>query len=201
MVGYLKKTKDLCLYQPLNIDAQPQWTFFSDSDFAGNAEATNKRRSQSGYVALNGTAPIIWGSKPSSVTFSENTVAAHPRIGETHADVSSGAVETYAAANATFEFLHLSYVMDEMDIDFPEVMELQLDNTTAEAFMNNTVRKSKLKHIDCRQEWVKMLRDKSIVVPKHVDTNDNLADFFTKILGKLKFIQLRDRMMVAKNFK
>ena len=57
-----------------------------------------------------------------------------------------------------------------------------MDNTTAEAFANNNAKKTKLKHIDARQEWVKVLRDKSILVPVHVPTKRNLADIFTKIL-------------------
>jgi hypothetical protein len=135
----------------------------------------------------------MWGSKVSSVAF------AHRDIGEAHADVSSGAAEVYAAANATFEFLHLSYVVDEMgNFEFPKPMEMQLDNTTAEVFMKNTAFKSKLKHIDCRQEWVKMLREKSILVPKHVNTKDNLADIFTKILGKQDFQRLCSRLMTIR---
>ena len=55
--------------------------------------------------------------------------------------------------------------------------------------------KSKLKHIDVRQEWAKTLRDKNILCPVHVDTNDNLADLFTKILPKGDFQRLRDSMM------
>jgi hypothetical protein len=79
-------------------------------------------------------------------------------------------------------------------------MEMQLDNTTAdsEVFMKNTAFKSKLKHIDCRQEWVKMLREKSILVPKHVNTKDNLADIFTKILGKQDFQRLCSRLMTIR---
>ena len=119
----------------------------------------------------------MWGSKVSSVAF------AHPDIGEAHADTSSGAAEVYAAANATYEFLHLSYIADEMALeDFPMPIPLQLDNTTAEAFANNSAFKSKLKHIDTRQEWVRTLRNKNIIQALHVDTKENLADLFTKIL-------------------
>ena len=124
------------------------------------------------------------------------TVSAHPRIGGTHADMSSGASEVYACANSTLDFMHLGYVVDEMNMDQPQVIELQVDNTTAEAFMNNSVKKSKLKHIDCRQEWVKTIRDKDIVTPVHVHTDLNTADFFTKILSPAKFLDIRDRFMV-----
>ncbi len=133
-----------------------------------------------------------WGSKVSSVAF------AHPLIGEAHTDTSSGAAEVYAAANATYEFLHLSYVSDEMGIDFPLPMKLQMDNTTAEAFAKDSAFKSKLKHIDARQEWVKTLRNRAILTPVHVDTKMNVADLFTKILSTGDFKRLRDMIMTQK---
>ena len=52
----------------------------------------------------------------------------------------------------------------EMGVDFPKPIPLQMDNTTAEAFANNNAKKTKLKHIDARQEWIKVLRDKSIAL-------------------------------------
>ena len=147
-------------------------------------------RSQNGFIATCDGAPVLYGSKVSSVAF------AHPDIGESHADVSSGANEIYAAGNATHECLHLSYIADEMGIDFPKPIPLQMDNTTAESFAKNNAKKTKLKHIDAHQEWVKVLRDKSILVPVHVPTKLNLADMFTKILTVPEFIRLRNMIMV-----
>ena len=72
--------------------------------------------------------------------------------------MSSGAAEVYAAGNATQDFLHLSYVAEELGIGFELPFNLQIDNTAAEAFANDTVIKTKLKHIDCRQDWVRILR-------------------------------------------
>ena len=147
-------------------------------------------RSQNGFIATCDGAPVLYGSKVSSVAF------AHPDIGESHADVSSGANEIYAAGNATHECLHLSYIADEMGIDFPKPIPLQMDNTTAESFAKNNAKKTKLKHIDAHQEWVKVLRDKSILVPVHVPTKRNLADIFTKILTVPEFTRLRNMIMV-----
>ena len=123
---------------------------------------------------------------------------AHPDIGEAHADISSGAAEVYSAANATFEFLHHSYCCEESGIPFPKPFKLQMDNTTAEAFANNSCFKAKLKHIDARQEWVKMLRNKDILIPVHVDTKANIADLFTKILDGNTFKHLRSMIMVER---
>ena len=84
-----------------------------------------------------------------------------------------------------------------MYLDFPAPITLQMDNTTAEAFINHTAFKSKLKHIDARQEWVRTLRNKNILVPQHVDTKDNVADLFTKILTTAEFRRLRGLIMAA----
>ena len=208
---YLKGTANLALSAPLygpDIDVETAfdrlslqestrkvdhgWRFFCDTDFAGNCEPQNRRRSQNGVVAMQNGAAVFWASKVSSVAF------AHPDIGEAHADTSSGAAEIYGAANATYDILHLSYVVDEMGLPFPKPIKLEMDNTTAEAFVKNSAFKSKLKHIDARQEWVRVLRNKDILYAAHVDTNDNVADLMTKILPVGKFVALRNKIMAPR---
>ena len=158
-------------------------------DHAGNSEAQNRRRSQNGLLVTYNGCPVMWQSKASSVAF------ASPHIGEAHADMSSGAVEIYTAGNATLDILALSHVVDEMGIDFPRPFILELDNDAANVFIKGTAQRSKLKHIDARQEWVKTLRDRSVCSPVHIDTADNLADFFTKPLEGKLFFDMRDRIM------
>ena len=84
---------------------------------------------------------------------------------------------------------------DEIGIPFPKPFKLQMDNEAAKCFAEDTVSKSKLKHIDARQEWVKILRDREICTPVHVDSADNLADIFTKILSVETFEWLRDQLL------
>ena len=76
---------------------------------------------------------------------------------------------------------------------------LKMDNTTAtaKAFCDETVKSSKLKHIDCRQEWCKMIRNKNIVIAEYVESEGNLADILTKILEPGIFLYLRDIMMMV----
>ena len=131
----------------------------------------------------------MWVSKVSSVAF------AVPEINEAHADVSSAAAEIYAAANAANEFLHLSYVIEELGMNFPKPFKLRIDNTAAITFVKGTCFKTNLKHIDCRQEWVRCLRDKNIMQPIYVKTTENYADLFTKILGPQTFDYLRGLVM------
>ena len=177
------------------LDNCDSWAWFTDSDFAGNQEPQNNRRSQNGYLAILNGAPVLWGSKVSSVAF------AHPKIGEAHADISSAAAEIYGAANATYDFLALSYVAEEAGLEVKLPIIMQGDNTACEAFINHSSARTKLKHIDCRQKWVKLLRNKEVLLPVHVDSADNLADLFTKILDRQVFEKLRDAIMVRRIIK
>jgi hypothetical protein len=200
---YLKCNINLCLAAPryttdmnvsevLNprcLSEQHYMAFHCDSDHAGNTEPQNKRKKQYDYVALENSAPVDWHSKSTSVAF------AHPALEGSHADTSSAAGEIYGAGNAVSEMLQLGYIADEVNIPFPKPAFLDMDNAAAEAFTNNTTIRTKLKHIDVRQEWVRCLRDKDIIVPRHVSSQDNLADFFTKILPPHTFIRLRGELM------
>ena len=203
--SYLAGTKDLCLqgrtFTPdidttsiigNNMDIEDVWEFYTDSDHAGNAEDQNRRRSQNGMACLLNGGIFKWASKASSVTF------ATPLIGEAHADMSSGAAEIYAAGNATLDILGQSYVIEEMGIPFPYPFTLQMDNSAAKIFCEGSAQKTKLKHIDCRQEWVQTLRDKSIMVPAYVPSEENVADILTKMLGPQVFTTLRDMFMTPK---
>ena len=112
-----------------------------------------------------------------------------------HADVSSAASEIYAASVALSEFLHLSYVSDEMgwSIDLP--LEIRVDNAAAIAFSGGNTRRSKLRHIDVRQQWVTQLRNADVCRLVKVDTKANLADPFTKMFTGDEHARLRELYM------
>ena len=200
--AYLRDTKNLCLSAQIfdgDIDTYDlaklqgevinNFRFLVDADHAGNQEVQNKRKSQNGELGLINETPFYWYSKTSSVAF------ASAAIGEAHADTSSGAVETYAAGNATQNILGRSYVAEEMGMNFPLPFTLEMDNDAARIFCQGSAQKTKLKHIDCRQEWVRTLRDRNVMIPKHIPTKENFADIFTKILDKNTFEHLRDQLM------
>ena len=73
---------------------------------------------------------------------------------------------------------------------------LQVDNAACIAFAEDQVQRTKLRHIDCRQEWVLALRDADVVKLKWVESKANFADLFTKILEAETFLRLRDQLMV-----
>ena len=151
MVSYFYQHKDLCLSQPLyiedvdhsinmspDIEGQLGFHFYCDTDHASNHETQNKMRSQNGFVFMIGEGCFDWCSKASSIAF------ATPLIGEAHADTNTGAVETYGTANTTHDLLNTCYLYQEAGMEFPLPFTLLTDNTTAEAFCKETVRRSKL---------------------------------------------------------
>ena len=109
-------------------------------------------------------------SKALSVPF------ATPLIGKAHADMSSAAVEIFSLGNATIDITGLSYVVEEMGMAFPIPFTLEMDNDAARIFCLGSAHKTKLKHIDCCQEWVRCLRDRKIMTPVHADSKGNDAD-------------------------
>ena len=92
--------------------------------------------------------------------------------------------------------MHLSCILEEMGGTVALPFDLRSDNTTCIAFSKGNVRRSKLKHIDVRQQWVEWLRDRNVVSMSHVGTKINPADFFTKILDFETFDRFRSLMVV-----
>jgi hypothetical protein len=196
--GYLKAAKHWTLSARLasvsESDPQLDHRMYSDSDYAANAEIQNERRSQLGCVFTVGGAPYHWASKVQSNCNAAEDLEAHPEL-------SVAASEVYAAGNATQDAMYLSYVADEMGVVFPKPFVLHIDNTSAVVFSDATALRTKLRHIDVRQCWIRSLRNKSVVITKYVKSADNLADFLTKIQKSTAvFESLRERLMVWKVF-
>ena len=122
----------------------------------------------------------------------------HPDMSELHTDISSAAAEIFAASVVLSELLHLGYVTSELGLSFPQPILLEVDNATAITFLKDQVRRSKLRHINCRQAWVEALCDEHIVKLTEVDLNGNLADLNSKLPNVVRFEYLMNMIMVRK---
>ena len=210
IVRYCIENKDLCIFQPWGTQGCG-WRFYSDSDQSSCAEESNKRRSRLSHMAVHGRAPITWGSKTTKTGMGPvldgfgvsrhglDKPTCHPDMAELHADISSAAAEIFAASVALNELLHLGYVTSELGYDYPKPIHLEVDNATAILFAKDTVRRSKLRHIDARMAWVEALRDETIVKFIKVGTEDNLADLNSKLLTPVRFAYLVDKILVRKS--
>ena len=109
---------------------------------------------------------------------------------------SSASAEIYAGSVGLSQRMRLSYVSEELGIDFPTPIAIGVDNATAVAYANGTVKRSKIRHIDARQDWVRAMRDSKICKLWKVHTLENESDLLTKIHDPDQFERLRDRFMV-----
>ena len=99
------------------------------------------------------------------------------------------------ATPLSMEIMDISYIAEEAGIAFDFPFTLELDNQAAIIFCDGSASKTRLKHIDTRQEWTRMLRNKNLVIARHVPSEENLADLFTKILPRPTFVKLRDQVL------
>jgi len=129
-----------------------------------------------------GRAAVSWGSKK------QVSVA-----------LSTCEAEIMAASEAAKEAIHLRGLYNELSQGKSEPTRLHLDCKAAIDTAYNPEHHSKLKHVQRRHFFIRqVVEDHQIVVP-YVETDKNLADFFTKPLPARKFFPLRKAIMNEPN--
>jgi len=172
ILRYLKKSPGMgLLYENhghLNIVG------YTDADYAGSI---TDRRSTSGYCIFVGGNLISWKSKKQSVV-----------------SRSSAEAEYRAMAYTTCELIWLRQFLEDLGFKQTRPMELVCDNQAATHIANNPVFHERTKHIevDCHFLREKILQN--IVTTSHVQSNDQLADLFTKALHGTRVRFLCDKL-------
>ena len=77
-----------------------------------------------------------------------------------------------------------------------DTLTIYCDNTSAINISKNLVQHSKTKHIDIRHHFIRELVENKFVVIKHVATDMQLVDIFTKALDASRFIFLRKALRI-----
>ena len=174
VLAYLSRHKHIGLrYTPC---ARPL-EGFADADWA-------VRHSQSGFVFQLGRAAVSWGSKKQVL------VALIPCE-----------AEIMAASEAAKEAIHLRALYNELSQCEAEPTRLHLDCEAAIDTAYNPLHHSKLKHVERRHFFIRQVVEDhqlELIVP-YVESDKNLADFFTKPLPARKFFQLRKAIMNEPN--
>lgn len=173
VLRYLKGSIDFGLYySPSSIDL----TAYCDSDWAGNPD---DRRSTTGYGIFLGSSLISWSSKKQNVVSRSSTEA-----------------EYRSMAMATTELYWLRMLFKELGICLHSTPVLWCDNISAIALASNPVFHARTKHVEIDYHFV---RDKVVnndIKIKHISTQDQIADVFTKGQSALRFHFLRNKLMV-----
>uniref|UniRef100_A0ACD5W6V2 Uncharacterized protein n=1 Tax=Avena sativa TaxID=4498 RepID=A0ACD5W6V2_AVESA len=157
---------------------KPVLTGYSDSDHAGD---TGDRKSTSGQAFFLGDNIVTWTSQKQKIVA-----------------ISSCEAEYVAAAAATCQGVWLSRLLGEMQGQRAEKFRLLVDNMSAIALAKNPVHHDRSKHIDVKFHFIREAMEAGEVEIIHVGTQEQLADLLTKALGRVRFIELRQKLGVVK---
>ena len=137
---------------------------YSDADWAGSP---TDRRSTSGYCVFIGGNLISWKSKKQDVVVRSSVEA-----------------EYRAMALATCELIWLKHLLQELRFGKDEQMKLICDNQAVPIFHERT------KHIEVDCHFIREKIASGCISTSFVNSNDQLADIFTKSLRgpRIKYI-------------
>ena len=86
-------------------------------------------------------------------------------------------------------------ILNDFGIKFKQV-PLLCDNESAIKLTNNLVQHARTKHIDVRHHFIRDHQHKGDICIESVDTDDQLADIFTKPLDEKRFCNLRNELNI-----
>ena len=169
----------------------------SDADYAGLYAILGEKRSRSGMKAAIGAFLYAWYSRYQQCRGTELAITEADQ-GDMEWDmaISSAESEIHGAADACKEALHYKHASEELGIDIGgEKMIIRIDASAAYGWIYSTATVSKLKHIDMRLTWVRMIQKLKEVEFRRVPGPDNGADPFTKILQGAAFTRWQEEFM------
>ncbi|XP_019092930.1 PREDICTED: uncharacterized protein LOC109129333 [Camelina sativa] len=158
----------------LNAKSNFQLTGWCDSDHSG---CRLTRRSVSGYFIQLGTSPVSWKTKK------QKTVS-----------MSSTEAQYRAMAYITKELIWLKIVLHDLGVSHTQSMRLYCDSKSAIHIATNPVFHERTKHIENDCHFVRDEIQSRNLHLVHVQSNAQLADIFTKPLGRSSFQTFCDNL-------
>lgn len=151
----------------LRADSDLSLQGWCDSDWAA---CPVTRRSLSGWLVFLGQSPISWKTKK------QHTVSR-----------SSAEAEYRAMAAVTCELKWLKGLLLSLGVHHPKAIKLFCDSQSALHMAKNPVFHERTKHIEVDCHFVRDAITDGLIAPSYVPTVTQLADIFTKALGKKQF--------------
>jgi len=136
---------------------------YSDLDYAG---CKVDRKSTTGTCQFLSWSLVSWSSKK------QNSVA-----------LSTAEAKYVATGACCAQLLWMKQTLSDFGCEFTKI-PLMCDNVSAIKLANNPVQHSKTKHMDIRHHFLRDHETKGDISLRHVSTDKQLADIFTKPLDE-----------------
>lgn len=171
ILRYIKDTVNLKLVFQSN-QSSDMLCGFVDSDW-GNDLST--RKSTTGFVFKLFGCTVAWLSKK------QQTVS-----------LSSTEAEYIALCTAVVEACWLDKLLNDFKLFIVSTIVMHVDNQAAINIGNNPENNKRVKHIDIKFYFVKQKIEDNVISLRYVKSEEQIADIFTKPLGKEKFVYFRN---------
>jgi len=141
---------------------------YCDADWASQLH----RHSISGFSFHFGGGAVSWSSKKQNIV-----------------TLSSTEAEYIAQMHAVKEAVWLRNFISEIRGERERALTMLCDNQGAISLAKDNKFHSQMKHIDLRYHFIREAVEEGKINVTYIPTEDNVADIFTKLLAKLKFVQ------------
>ena len=148
-------------------------TVMSDASLGSEKINNSNHRSRGGYFMYLGTSNPLIINGP---------VAVHTGI-LTGVPVSAAEAEIVNHFDTGKATLHTKRILDDLGYPQPATI-IFTDNVCSKEYSNDTIKRTKLRHIDRRYEWLKHMVSINEFRLEYISSENNIADFFTKIMSK-----------------
>ena len=160
-------------------NVEPKLFGFCDSDWGGSVDDL---KSTSGYTFTLGTGVFSWASNK------QKSVA-----------LSTAEAEYVSASTATSQAVWLRRIIEDFGEKQKEATPLLCDNKSAIAMSKNPVYHSRAKHIALKYHYIRDAVEENQVDIVYCNTEDQVADIFTKALARERFVYLRGLLGVKQH--
>lgn len=171
VLAYVFHTDNLCL----NFSTcKEEIVAYSDADWGCDPV---DRKSVSGIIIKLFGCPVFWSSRKQRVVTRSSCFA-----------------ECHALADTIDEVKFIRSLLIEMGLDSTGPAIIYEDNSSTLSLANNCNFTKRSKHLDINIQYVFQNINSEEITVKKVDSSNNLADVFTKALGREKFFYFRQML-------